>query len=225
MQILIEGKSIEHKVTIAEGLTVAEIYKVLEETPLLEGDLPPPPSEGSLLPETYSYLRGENRATLVERMQKDMDSTLTELWENRAPNIAIDTKEEALILASIVEKETGVASERSHVAAVFHNRLRKGMKLQSDPTVIYAITLGKEKLDRPLSKSDLGTDSPYNTYQVTGLPPGPIANPGRAALEATLKPDDSDDLYFVANGSGGHAFAKTLEEHNKNVAEWRKIQP
>jgi UPF0755 protein len=224
MRIMIDGKSIQHLVTIAEGLSVAEIYAVLEVTPLLEGALPPPPPEGSLLPETYSYLRGENRSTLVERMQKGMRRTLDELWPKRSAAIGLQSEEEALILASIVEKETGVPSERAHVASVFHNRLRKGMKLQSDPTVIYGLTLGQEKLSRPLTKDDLKMDSPYNTYVIEGLPPGPIANPGRASLEAVLRPMASEDLYFVADGSGGHAFAKTLEEHNKNVAKWRKVQ-
>ena len=224
MAIMIEGKSIEHQVTIAEGLTVAEVYEILEDEPLLEGNLPPRPPEGSLLPETYSFLRGDSRAGLVERMRTEMQSTLDNLWANRESGIAIDNAAQALVLASIVEKETGVASERGRVAAVFHNRLKKGMKLQSDPTVIYALTYGKEKLGRALTKDDLKIDSPYNTYQVTGLPPGPIANPGRAALQATLNPVLSSELYFVADGTGGHAFAETLNEHIRNVEKWRKIQ-
>jgi UPF0755 protein len=224
MGILIGGKSIEHQVTVAEGLTVSEIYAVLREDPLLEGDLPPLPSEGSLLPETYSYLRGDDRPALVDRMRKGMQQALDELWEGRASDIAVASKEEALVLASIVEKETGVASERGRVAAVFHNRLRRGMKLQSDPTVIYALTMGQMKLGRALTRDDLKFDSPYNTYQVTGLPPAPIANPGKAALRATLNPAASADLYFVADGTGGHAFAQTLDEHNRNVEKWRKIQ-
>ncbi len=224
MRILIEGKSIQHQVTIAEGLTVAEIYAVLEETTLLEGDPPPAPPEGSLLPETYSYLRGENRATLVERMRRAMEMTLEKSWADRDPNTVLESKEQALILASIVEKETGISAERAHVAAVFHNRLKKGMRLQSDPTVIFALTLGKERLGRALSREDLEIDNPYNTYFTAGLPPGPIANPGWAAILATLNPLPSEDLYFVADGTGGHVFAETLDEHKKNVAKWREIQ-
>ncbi|TDQ82488.1 UPF0755 protein [Dongia mobilis] len=225
MQVLIEGKSVLHRITIAEGLTVAEIFAVLEAMPLLEGSLPSLPPEGSLLPETYFFVRGDQRSAMVERMQANMQAKLAELWEQRDPELkTISTPEEAVILASIVEKETGVKAERARVAAVFHNRLRIGMPLQSDPTAIYGITEGKAPLGRELTTADLRLDNDYNTYVIPGLPPGPIANPGVAALHAVLNPITSKELYFVADGTGGHAFAETLDGHNRNVAKWRKIQ-
>jgi UPF0755 protein len=225
MQVLIEGKSVLHRLTIAEGLTVAEIFAVLEASPLLEGSLPSLPPEGSLLPETYFFVRGDQRSAMVERMQANMQAKLAELWEQRDPALkTISSPEEAVILASIVEKETGVKAERARVAAVFHNRLRIGMPLQSDPTAIYGITEGRQALGRELTLADLRLDNAYNTYVIPGLPPGPIANPGVAALHAVLNPITSKELYFVADGSGGHAFAETLEGHNRNVAKWRKIQ-
>ena len=181
-------------------------------------------AEGALLPETYLYTWGEARAALVERMRRAMRQILDTLWPDRAPDLAIASKHDALVLASIVEKETAVAAERPMISAGFQNRLRKGMKLQSDPTVMFALTHGAGRLDRKLSHADLETDSPYNTYRVTGLPPGPIGNPGRASIEAALHPAESDALYFVADGTGGHVFAKTLAEHNRNVARWRKIE-
>ena len=224
MQVLIEGKSVLHRITLAEGWSVREIFEVLAASPLLEGPLPPPPAEGTLLPETYYFVRGDARGAIVERMKANMAETLARLWPARDQGITLETPEEAVILASIVEKETGQKDERARVAAVFHNRLKKGMALQSDPTVIYAVTLGKAPLGRDLTYSDLKLESPYNTYVVSGLPPSPIANPGEAALKAVLNPMKTKELYFVADGTGGHAFAETLDGHNKNVAKWRKIQ-
>jgi len=227
MQQMIEGRQIQHRLTIAEGLTNRETLELVAAAPGLSGDMPGLASlgpEGALLPETYFFVLGDSRVDLVARMKASMEEALAELWPARAEGLPFRDAKEALILASIVEKETGLPEERPHVAAVFLNRLAKGMALQSDPTVIYAITQGRSKLDRALSTKDLAIDSPFNTYLMPGLPPAPIANPGRAAIEAVLHPAQSDDLYFVADGTGGHVFAKTLAEHNKNVAAWRKIQ-
>lgn len=224
MQLMIDGKVVQHKVTIPEGLTVAEIFDLLTQTPLLEGDLPHAPSEGSLLPQTYLYLRGETRNAIVDRMQHEMETTLQKLWDARDPTVPLKQPAEAVVLASLIEKETGQKDERAHVASVFYNRMKQNMPLQSDPTVIFALTRGKGKLDRTLTYNDLKLDDPYNTYVKTGLPPGPIANPGFDALIAALHPLPTKDLYFVADGTGGHAFAATIDEHNKNVAKWRKLQ-
>ncbi len=222
--MLANGETVARRLTVAEGLTVAEIFQLLEDVEALEGELPPPPEEGSLLPETYFYAFGDSRLGLVTRMQEAMRRTLDELWPERAEGLPLRTRQEALILASIVDKETGVADERDKVAAVFINRLRRGMRLQADPTVIYGITEGNGRLGRELSRRDWEHDSAYNTYQIDGLPPSPIANPGRASIEAVLNPAPVDYLYFVADGSGGHAFARTLEEHNRNVAKWRRVK-
>lgn len=225
LELLESGRTVIRRFTIAEGLTSAEALALLQAAEGLDGDLPPEvPPEGSLLPETYHYSWGDDRGQLLERMQRSMAATLEELWEERADNLPFETPEEALTLASVVEKETGVDAERPLVASVFINRLNRGMRLQSDPTVVYAITKGKEPLGRALTRADWQVDDPYNTYQNDGLPPGPIANPGRAALAAVLDPLESDYLYFVADGSGGHAFAKSLDEHNRNVARWRRIR-
>jgi UPF0755 protein len=225
MGILIAGKSITHRLTIPEGLTVREVLELVSSEPLLDGPLPQDrPPEGSLLPETYTFLRGESRVSIVQRMRDAMTKVLADEWTRRDPAISLKTPEEAVTMASLVEKETSQDDERARVAAVFYNRIRKGMPLQSDPTVIFALTLGKLKLNRGLTYDDLKIDSPYNTYLVKGLPPGPIANPGRAALQGVLRPLATKELYFVADGTGGHAFAATIEEHNKNVANWRKIQ-
>lgn len=225
MGIMIAGKSITHQLTIPEGLTVREVLDLVTAEKLLDGPLPDvKPAEGTLLPETYQYLRGESRAALVQRMSDAMRDAIAKEWPKRAADLPLKTPEEAVTLAAIVEKETSKADERARVAGVFYNRLKKGMPLQSDPTVIFALTLGKSKLNRGLTYDDLRTDSPYNTYVVKGLPPGPIANPGLAALKAVLRPMKHKELYFVADGTGGHAFAATLEEHNKNVANWRKVQ-
>jgi UPF0755 protein len=225
MGIMIAGKSITHRLTVPEGLSVREVLELVSSEPLLDGPLPPErPAEGTLLPETYRFLRGESRASIIARMREDMAKALAEEWEKRDRGILVKSPEEAVTLASVVEKETSKGDERARIAGVFYNRLKKGMPLQSDPTVIFAITLGKLKLKRGLTYDDLKIDSPYNTYLVKGLPPGPIANPGRAALRAVMHPMSHREFYFVADGTGGHAFAATLEEHNRNVAAWRKIR-
>lgn len=224
MEIVIAGKILEHRVTVPEGLTSVDIVRLLEATEALAGEVTEIPPQGALLPETYFFRRGDNRSDLIHRMQAGMHDAIAELWPNRADDLPFDTPEQAVVLASIVEKETALAAERAQVAGVFVNRLRKGMRLQSDPTVIFAVTGGQETLGRPLSKADLALDSPFNTYRRKGLPPQPIAHPGRESLAAVLNPMATDALYFVADGSGGHAFATTLAEHNRNVARWRKLQ-
>lgn len=224
MEILMKGETVVHRLTIPEGLTSKQIVALIQGGEALEGSIDTIPAEGSLLPETYHYDLNEKRGVLVGRMQKSMAQVLDELWEKRKADLPLKSKEEAVILASIVERETALASERPHVAAVFINRLRLGMKLQSDPTVIYGLSDGLGVLDRQLSRKDLASTHVYNTYVIDALPPGPIANPGRESLAAVLNPMESDDLYFVADGSGGHVFAKTLAEHNRNVANWRKIE-
>jgi UPF0755 protein len=225
MEKMIAGDTLVHRLTIPEGRTSTEIVALVAAADALEGPVPESiPTDGTLLPETYFYSRGDTRAQLLERMGKAMRTALDELWAGRAEDLPLQTPEEAVILASIVEKETGVASERPRVASVFYNRLALGMPLQSDPTVIYALTGGDGPLDRALTRADLQVASPFNTYQNAGLPPGPIANPGRASLQAVLNPVSTKYLYFVADGSGGHAFAETLEEHNRNVAAWRRLQ-
>lgn len=221
--LLIAGKTVLHRVTVPEGLTSYEAVALLNTAEPLTG-MAETPAEGSLLPETYTFTRDQDRAEIVGHMQEAMSRTLDELWEGRADDLPIKTPEEAVILASIVEKETGIADERPRVAAVFVNRLRKRMRLQSDPTVIYALSDGKGRLDRELLLKDLETESPYNTYRVAGLPPGPICNPGRASLAAVLNPIESKELYFVADGTGGHVFAESLAEHERNVQKWRKIR-
>lgn len=208
-------------VTVPEGLVTGEILALLERAEGLTGTVSSPPAEGALLPETYRYEWGDDRQKLVNRMAAAREAALKELWEKRQPDLPLASPQEAVVLASIVEKETGIAAERGRVAAVFINRLRKPMRLQSDPTVIYGIKPGG--LDRPLTRADLETPTPYNTYTIDRLPPGPIAHPGRDALAAVLNPPRTNDLYFVADGTGGHAFAATLDEHNRNVARWRKL--
>ena len=224
MELLIEGRTVVRKLTVAEGLSSREVLALVAGAEAMDGAVPPPPPEGALLPETYHYSWGDGRAELVARMAEAMRSTLAEQWAGRADGLPFKTPEEALILASIVEKETGVAAERPRIAGVFINRLERGMPLQSDPTVIFALTKGLQPLGRALLRADLALDDPYNTYAYPGLPPGPIANPGRAAIAAVLNPEATKALYFVADGSGGHAFAETLDEHNRNVAKWRKLQ-
>ena len=224
IKLLQSGKTVVRKLTIAEGLSNAEIATLISRAQGLTGLTGPLPAEGGLLPETYHFSFGDRRSTLVARMRGAMTKLLGELWPKRAPNLPIKTPEAAMILASIVEKETGAAEERPRVAAVFHNRLRKNMRLQSDPTVVFGLTLGRTPLGRPISKADLKSETAFNTYVIKGLPPGPIANPGRAAIESVLRPAITDELYFVADGTGGHAFAKTLKQHQRNVVKWRKIE-
>jgi len=222
--ILREGRSILHRITIPEGRTSEQVMLIVAADPVLEGDLPPTPPEGSLLPETYSFTRGTTRAEMVGLMQKAASDLMAELWPARAEGLPVKTPEEAIILASIVEKETGVASERPRVAAVFINRLRKPMRLQSDPTIIYGLVGGQGALGRPIRRSEIDRPTPYNTYQIDGLPPTPIANPGRASIEAVLNPPETDEYYFVADGTGGHAFSRTLAEHLRRVQDWRRIE-
>lgn len=223
MEILIEGKAIVYKLTLPEGLTTAMALELVAKHASLLGEVTKVPTEGALLPETYVFNRGTSRDALIERMETDHTAVLDELWQKRAPNLPISSKEEAVALASIVEKETGVASERPRVAAVFVNRLRLGMRLQSDPTIIYGLTKGVP-LGRGIRQSELDKATPYNTYVINGLPPTPIANPGREALAAVLNPAQTNDLYFVADGTGGHAFASSLSDHDKNVQNWRQIE-
>jgi UPF0755 protein len=223
IRLLVEGKSILHTLTIPEGKTTKQILALVAADETLEGEISLAPAEGELLPETYAFIRGETRDGVIADMMKAQDDVIEALWDGRANELPFSSKEEAITLASIVEKETGVAAERPLIAAVFVNRLKKGMRLQSDPTIIYGLT-GGEPLGRGLRQSELERATPYNTYVISGLPPTPIANPGRAAIEAVLNPADTDDLFFVADGSGGHAFAPTLEEHNRNVAKWRQIE-
>ncbi len=224
MEAMVTGKGILYSVTIPEGLTSKQIVDRLMSEDVLVGDIKTIPPEGSLLPETYKFTRGDTRQSVIDRMERDRDRVLADVWSRRAPDLPIKTPEELAILASIVEKETSLADERSRVAAVFINRLRLNMRLQSDPTVIYGKfgTAGKPS-GFTLTRADLETPTPYNTYAIPALPPGPIANPGRASLEAVANPSRTRDLYFVADGSGGHAFAQTYEDHLRNVSRWRQV--
>ncbi|GAB6053477.1 hypothetical protein JCM17960_22970 [Magnetospira thiophila] len=223
LDILRQGKTLARRFTIAEGLTSDSVLDQLAAVEGLLGPLPHRVAEGDLLPETYYFSYGDQRADVVERMRQAMREALAEVWAGRAEGLPLKTPEEALILASLIEKETGLVGERVRVAAVFVNRLRKGMRLQSDPTVSYGLSPGVP-LGRPLTRADLQSQTPYNTYVIKGLPPGPICNPGRASLEAAVHPARTQDLYFVADGQGGHSFARTLTEHNKNVVKWRRLQ-
>ncbi|MEL6111822.1 MAG: endolytic transglycosylase MltG [Pseudomonadota bacterium] len=223
IDILVDGSSILHFLTFAEGRTTKQIVAAIEADGVLTGEITMEPREGALLPETYGFSRGETRDALIKRMASAQKAVLDELWESRASDLPLANRREAVILASIVEKETGIASERDRVAAVFINRLRKRMRLESDPTIIYGLT-GGEPLGRGLRQSELRGETPYNTYVIRGLPPTPICNPGRASIEAVLNPAQTDDLFFVADGTGGHAFARTLRDHNANVRRWRQIE-
>ncbi|MEI6162325.1 MAG: endolytic transglycosylase MltG, partial [Roseococcus sp.] len=222
LAILREGRMAQRRFTIAEGLTARQIAALLERAEGLTGDVPPL-AEGAALPETYAFTWGDTRASVARRAVAAMDAALAEAWAARAPNLPLANPREALILASIIERETGVAGERALVGGVFVNRLRRGMMLQSDPTVAYVPGQGLP-LDRPLTRADLDAQNPFNTYRIRGLPPGPIASPGREALRAATRPAETEFVYFVADGSGGHAFARTLEEHNRNVARWRALR-
>jgi len=209
--------------TVPEGLTSSQIVTLLREEPALSGEIKDEPAEGSLLPETYHYSWGDSRTDLLKRMQAAMQTAIKTAWDKRSLSLPIDNPKQAMVLASIVEKETSVPQERARVAGVFINRLIANMRLQSDPTVVYALTQGTGALGRPLNRADWKYESPYNTYLVDGLPPAPIANPGKASIEAVMNPEQHDFVYFVADDSGGHAFARTLAEHNRNVAHWRDV--
>jgi UPF0755 protein len=212
---------VQHAVTFAEGLTSAQIVQRLTENTELTGSVREIPPEGTLLPETYHFTRGATREQILQRMQQSHRRAVREIWERRAPDLPIQTPEQLVVLASIIEKETGKPEERTRVAAVFANRLRQKMKLQSDPTIIYGLVGGKGSLGRPIMRREIEQPTPYNTYVIDGLPPGPIANPGRASLEAAARPARTKELFFVADGSGGHTFAETYEQHQKNVARLR----
>lgn len=220
--ILTSGKVYLRKITFPEGRTAVEAINTLLDNEFLEDDVESF-NDGEILPETYTFSRGDSRQGIVNQAKKALQQTLEQAWNERDEDLPLKNKEEMLILASIVEKETGLTEERPQVASVFVNRLKKGMLLQTDPTVIYAITLGKTDLNRSLTRKDLEIDSPYNTYKYAGLPPSPICNPGKAAIMAVAHPDKTSYLYFVASGTGGHNFARTLAEHNENVRKWRRI--
>jgi UPF0755 protein len=223
-ELLRSGETVHYPVTFAEGLTSAMIVRALADVEVLTGEVTETPAEGTLLPETYHVTRGTSRQELLDRMAQDQQALLDELWPNRAENLPFETREEAIILASIVEKETGVASERPEVAAVFVNRLRRGMRIESDPTIIYGISQG-EPLGRGLRRSEIdNAENAWNTYQIPRLPPTPIANPGRESIAAVLNPAESSALFFVADGTGGHVFADTYAQHQRNVANWRRIE-
>jgi len=222
---LVSGRSVLHAITFPEGLTSQMIVDRLRADTVLSGDVDSVPPDGALMPDTYKFTRGATRQQMLDQMQRVQARVVQEVWNRRAPGLPIETPEQFVTLASIVEKETGRADERSRVAGVFINRLRKGMRLQSDPTVIYGLFGGAGiPSGRPLYQSDLDKQTPFNTYQIDGLPPSPIANPGRAALEAVANPSRTNELYFVADGTGGHVFSATLEEHNRNVQRWRQIR-
>ena len=221
---IIEGKVVQHAFTVPEGLTSEQIIARLLETDSLTGQIKEIPREGTLLPETYRFTRGMTRELIIQRMQQAHRRVLQEVWEHRMQDLPVKTPEQLVTLASIVEKETGRADERTRVAAVFVNRLKSKMRLQSDPTIIYGLTGGKGSLGRPILKSEIEQSTPYNTYMIDGLPPGPIANPGRASLEAAANPARTKELYFVADGTGGHVFSDTYAEHQKNVARLRGLE-
>ena len=221
---IVEGKVVQHAITIPEGLTSEQIVTRLSDNDIFAGSVREIPREGTLLPETYKFPRGTTREQVIQRMQQTQKRVLAEIWERRNPDIPIKSPEQLVTLASIVEKETGRPDERSRVAAVFVNRIRQRMKLQSDPTIIYGLVGGKGTLGRPIKRSEITQPSPYNTYVIEGLPPGPIANPGRASLEATAKPARTKELFFVADGSGGHAFAENLQQHQQNVTKLRAFE-
>ena len=221
---LSDGKSILYKATLPEGLTSEQIVERLKAEPSLSGEITNVPPEGTLLPDTYYFSKGASRQEILDRMHAEMQKEISTLWDSRDPDLPIKSADELITFASIVEKETGRPNERDRVAAVFYNRLKKGMRLQSDPTIIYGIVGGQGALGRGITKADLETKSPYNTYQISGLPPGPICNPGKSAILAALHPAKTADLYFVADGSGGHAFSETLKEHNSAVQKWREVE-
>ncbi|KJC59783.1 aminodeoxychorismate lyase [Bradyrhizobium sp. LTSPM299] len=221
---IVEGKVVQHAITVPEGLTSEQILSRLSDNDIFTGSVREIPREGTLLPETYKFPRGTTRDQVIQRMQQAQKRVLAEIWERRNADTPLKSPDQLVTLASIVEKETGRADERSRVAAVFVNRMRQKMKLQSDPTIIYGLVGGKGTLGRPIKRSEITQPSPYNTYVIDGLPPGPIANPGRASLEATANPARTRDLFFVADGTGGHAFTETYDQHAKNVAKLRTME-
>lgn len=221
---IVEGKVVQHAFTVPEGLTSEQIVARLMESDIFTGSLKEQPREGTLLPDTYNFPRGTPREQVIQRMQQAQKRVVTDVWARRNPDVPLRSPEQLVTLASIVEKETGKADERTRVAAVFANRLRQKIKLQSDPTIIYGLVGGKGTLGRPIKRSEIQQPSPYNTYVIDGLPPGPIANPGRASLEATANPARTRDLFFVADGSGGHTFAESYDQHQKGVAKLRAME-
>jgi UPF0755 protein len=224
VNIIVTGKVIQHQLTIAEGLTSEQIVARLMENDTLTGNIKEIPKEGSLLPETYNFTRGTSREQIIQRMQHEQRRVVQEIWDRRAPDLPIENPDQLVVLASIIERETSKPEERTRVAAVFVNRLKQRMKLQSDPTIIYGLVGGKGSLGRPIMRSEIELKTRYNTYVIDGLPPGPIANPGRASLEAAASPARTKELYFVADGTGGHAFSESLDQHQKNVVRLRQIE-
>jgi UPF0755 protein len=224
VETIIDGKVVQHALTLAEGLTSDQIVQRLLESDVLTGNIRDIPREGTLMPETYRFTRGTTREQMIQRMQQAERRTVQEIWDHRSSDLPLRTPEQLVVLASIIEKETGKPEERTRVAAVFVNRLRHRMRLQSDPTIIYGLVGGKGSLGRPILRSEIDQPTPYNTYVIDGLPPGPIANPGRASLEAAANPARTKELFFVADGSGGHVFSDTYEQHQKNVAKLRGLE-
>jgi UPF0755 protein len=224
LETMIEGKVVQHPITVAEGLTSEQTVQVLQDSEFLTGGINTIPREGSLLPGTYNESRGATREQVIARMQAAQARLLKDIWEHRNPDLPLKTPEQLVILASIIEKETGKPEERTRVAAVFVNRLKQKIKLQSDPTIIYGLVFGKGKLDHPITKSEKEQPTAYNTYVIDGLPPGPITNPGRASLEAAANPARTKELFFVADGTGGHAFSDSYDQHQKNVGKLRTIE-
>jgi len=236
VELMTSGDALQHALTFPEGITIAAVMRIIEESDVLTGDMPEAPPEGSILPDTYHVARGMTRAALLQQMRDAHDAAVAEIWAARQPNLPLATPDDLVNLASIVERETGIASERPIVAAVFINRLRRPMRLETDPTIIYGVCLrhpdrcrdgrlvDAQGNRRTIRQSEIELNTGYNTYRIDGLPPTPIANPGRAALEATANPAESNAIFFVADGTGGHIFASTLAEHNANVARWREIE-
>ena len=224
VETMMEGKVVQHAITLAEGLTSEQIVRRLLDSEILTGNIRDIPREGSLLPESYRFGRGTSREQVIQRMQRDQRRALQEVWDRRSSDLPVQTPEQLVILASIIEKETGKSDERTRVAAVFVNRLKQRKRLESDPTIIYGLVGGKGSLGHPITKSEKETPTPYNTYMIAGLPPGPIANPGRASLEAAANPARTKDMFFVADGTGGHVFAETYDQHLRNVAKLRGLE-
>ena len=224
VETIAEGKVVQHQITIPEGLTSEQILARLLDNEILSGNVKEVSREGTLLPDSYHFNRGFTREQLIQRMRQAQDRVLREAWERRSPDLPLKTPDQLVILASIIEKETGKPEERTRVAAVFVNRLKQKMRLESDPTIVYGLVFGKGSLGHPITKSEKEQRTPYNTYFIEGLPPGPITNPGRASIEAAANPARTKEVYFVADGTGGHAFAETYDQHLKNVARLRVIE-